>query len=94
MTNGSVDSGCHAMRFQKIIGLYTVQNVIKVEKWSFCMGSGGFGGSGWPRKGRWIVGVISFQKIYGLYGHGIKHHIVEMEMRTGGPQGKIVLLSF
>ena len=26
--------------------------------------------------GRWIVGVISFQKIYGLYG--LKHHIVEI----------------
>ena len=26
--------------------------------------------------GQWIVGVISFQKMYGLYG--LKHHIVEM----------------
>ena len=25
--------------------------------------------------GQWIVGVISFQKMYGLYG--LKHHIVE-----------------
>ena len=25
--------------------------------------------------GQWIVGVISFKKIYGLYG--LKHHIVE-----------------
>ena len=26
--------------------------------------------------GQWIVGVISFQKMYGLYG--LKHHMVEM----------------
>ena len=26
--------------------------------------------------GYWIVGVTSFQKIYGLYG--LKHHIVEI----------------
>ena len=26
--------------------------------------------------GQWIVGVISFQKMYGLYG--LKHHTVEM----------------
>ena len=26
--------------------------------------------------GQWIVGVISFQKMYGLYGP--KHHIVEI----------------
>ena len=26
--------------------------------------------------GQWIVGVISFNKVYGLYG--LKHHIVEM----------------
>ena len=26
--------------------------------------------------GHWIVGVTSFQKIYGLYG--LKHHIVEI----------------
>ena len=26
--------------------------------------------------GEWIVGVMSFQKIYGLYG--LKHHIVEI----------------
>ena len=26
--------------------------------------------------GQWIVGVISFQKIFGLYG--LKHHIVEI----------------
>ena len=26
--------------------------------------------------GQWIVGVISFQKMYGLYG--LKHHIVEI----------------
>ena len=42
----------------------------------------GFGGSGgsvcvmgeWS-VGQWIVGAISFKKIYGLYG--LKHHIVE-----------------
>ena len=26
--------------------------------------------------GQWIVGVIGFQKMYGLYG--LKHHIVEI----------------
>ena len=26
--------------------------------------------------GQWIVGVISFQKMFGLYG--LKHHIVEI----------------
>ena len=26
--------------------------------------------------GQWIVGVLSFQKMYGLYG--LKHHIVEI----------------
>ena len=31
--------------------------------------------------GQWIVGVINFKKIYGLYG--LKHYIVEMlPMRT------------
>ena len=43
-------------------------------------GLGGFGGyvwvmGEWPM-GQWIVGVISFQKIFGLYG--LKHHIVEI----------------
>ena len=51
--------------------------------------------------GYWIVGVTSFQKIYGLYG--LKHHILEIRgdvtkvLRTDGrttEQGKIVLLSF
>ena len=50
--------------------------------------------------GYWIVGVTSFQKIYGLYG--LKHHIVEISGdvtkagRDGQPneQGKIGLLSF
>ena len=43
----------------------------------------GFGGSGGSERvmgeclvGQWIVGVISFQKIFGLYG--LKHHIVEI----------------
>ena len=38
---------------------------------------GGFGGSGgsvWVM-GQWIVGVISFQKIFGLYG--VERHKVE-----------------
>ena len=38
---------------------------------------GGFGGSVWVMgSGHWIVGVMSFQKMYGLYG--LKHHIVEI----------------
>ena len=41
---------------------------------------GGLGGSMWMMGewsvGHWIVGVISFQKMYGLYG--LKHHIVEI----------------
>ena len=48
---------------------------------------------------QWIVGVISFQKIVGLYG--LKHHIVEISGdvtdagRDGtGQQVKIELLSF
>ena len=36
--------------------------------------------------GHWIVGVMSFQKIYGLYG--LEHHTVEINgdvtMRTDG----------
>ena len=43
---------------------------------------GGFDGSGGSGNvmgewsvGQWIVGVISFQKMYGLYG--LKHYIVE-----------------
>ena len=43
-------------------------------RWVF----GGFGGSGgsvWVM-GEWIVGIISFQKMYGLYG--LRHHIVEI----------------
>ena len=49
--------------------------------------------------GQWIVGVISFQKMYGLYG--LKHHIVEIsgdvtdpDGQTNKQQGKIELLSF
>ena len=41
---------------------------------------GGFGGSVWVMGEwsvvQWIVGVISFQKIFGLYG--LNHHIVEI----------------
>ena len=37
--------------------------------------------------GQWIVGVISFQKMYDLYG--LKHHIVEMSpMRDGQTNDK------
>ena len=48
--------------------------------WVVLGGSGGSGGSGnamgeW-KVGQWIVGVISFQKIFGLCG--LKHHIVEI----------------
>ena len=49
--------------------------------------------------GYWIVGVTSFQKIYGLYG--LKHHIVEISgdvTKAGRTDGrdkrKIELLSF
>ena len=41
--------------------------------------------------GQWIESVISFQKMYGLYG--LKHHIVEMPP-IRDRQGKIELLSF
>ena len=46
---------------------------------------------------QWIVGVISFQKIFGLYG--LKHHIVEIsgDVTDAGrdeQQVKIGLLSF
>ena len=54
-----------------------------MEKWSGNWVLGGFGGSdgsvwvmGEWSVGQWIVGVISFQKMYGLYG--LKHHIVEI----------------
>ena len=65
----------------------------------------GFGGSGGSERvmgeclvGEWIVGVISFQKIFGLYG--LKHHILEISGdvtnagRTDERQVKIMLLSF
>ena len=53
--------------------------------------------------GQWIVGVICFQKIFGLFG--LKHHIVEISgdvtdadgrtnERTNKRQGNIGLLSF
>ena len=35
--------------------------------------------------GQWIVGVISFQKMYGLYG--LKHHTVEMSGDVTDPDG-------
>ena len=44
------------------------------------MGLVGLCGSVWVMGewsvGQWIVGVISFQKMYGLYG--LKHHTVEI----------------
>ena len=40
----------------------------------------GYGGSLWVRGewavGHWIVGILSFQKIYGLYG--LKYHTVDL----------------
>ena len=46
--------------------------------------------------GQWIVGVISFQEMYGLYG--LKHHTVEINgdvtMRTDDEQVNIVLLTY
>ena len=62
---------------------------------------GGFGESGgsvWVMGewsvGQWIVGVMSFQKMYGLYG--LKHHIVEIsgDVTDAGRTGRrIELLS-
>ena len=48
--------------------------------------------------GQWIVGVISFQKMYGLYGLksiyiGINAHVTDAG-RTNKRQVKIGLLSF
>ena len=34
---------------------------------------------------QWIVGVISFQKMYGLYG--LKHHIVEISQDVTDADG-------
>ena len=65
----------------------------------------GYGGSVWVMGewgvGYWIVGVTSFQKIYGLCG--LKHHIVEIRdhvtgagqtnKQTNNEQWKIGLLS-
>ena len=60
--------------------------VFNVIKWRNCEvrwvlgGFGGSGGSVWVMGGwtvgQWIVGIISFQKMYGLYG--LRHHIVEI----------------
>ena len=36
--------------------------------------------------GQWIVGVISFQKMYGLYG--LKHHTVEISGDVTDPDGR------
>ena len=47
---------------------------------TYASGFGRSGGSVWVMGewsvGQWIVGVISFQKIFGLFG--LKHHIVEI----------------
>ena len=67
----------------------------------FCGGGGSVWVMGEWEVGYWIVGVTSYQKIYGLYG--LKHHIVEISVdvtkagrdeRTNEQQGKIELLSF
>ena len=65
-------------------------------------GSCGYGGSVWVMGewavGYWIIGVTSFQKIYGSYV--LKHLEVEISEdvtevgRTTNQQGKIELLSF
>ena len=70
--------------------------------WVVLGGSGGSGGSGnaigEEKVGQWIVGVISFQKIFGLCG--LKHHILEIRwdvtlvhdgQRTDGRNVKIGL---
>ena len=77
-----------------------IKNYI-VEKGQAGWVFGGFGGSvvvmGELLVGQWVVGVISFQKIFGL--DGLKHHIVEIggdvtdAGRTDDKQGKIGLLS-
>ena len=69
--------------------VWILQNVIQWRNGQVGWVLGGFGGSdgslwvmGEWSVGQWIVGVISFQKIFGLYG--LKHHIVEMSpMRDG-----------
>ena len=73
------------MRFLKIFCLYGVERH-KVEKWSgkvgslwvwwvwwVCVGDGAVV-SGSVDTIHWIVDVMSFQKMYGLYG--LKNHIV------------------
>ena len=51
------------------------------------------GGSVWVMGewsvGQWIVGVISFQKMYGLYG--LKHHIVEISGDVTDAQNLYIL---
>ena len=61
MVSESVDTELSVLRFQKIFGLYSVEHH-QVEKWS-------------GQVGQWIVGVMSFQKMYGLH---VKHHVVEI----------------
>ena len=55
-------------------------------------GFGGSDGSVWVMGewsvGQWIVGVISFQKIFGLYG--LKHHIVEIASDLGNAESRNV----
>ena len=60
------------MRFQKLFGLYSVE-CHKLEKAQVRWILGGFCGSGGSVRvrgdwsvGQWIVGVMSFKKMYGL----------------------------
>ena len=67
--------------FQKIYGLYSVKHQ-EVEKWSYYASCGWILWVGWVvwvmgawAVGHWIMGVTSFQKIYGLYS--VEHNKVE-----------------
>ena len=69
--------------------------------WVVLGGSGGSGNAiGEEKVGQWIVGVISFQKIFGLCG--LKHHIVELRwdvtlvhgQRTDGQRNVKIGLEF
>ena len=41
--------------------------------------------------GHWIVGIMSFQKIYGLYG--LKHHTVDKWSYEGGMVGMVGMVA-
>ena len=74
------------MKFHKIL----VCKVLNVIKWKnrhlggFFVGFVGVVGlyGGWVGH-CWIVGILSFQKIYGLYG--LKHHTVDLLSCTVDP---------